>query len=396
MTAATDLRLLFFRGFVSPSQDYKASDAIGYGITAVDAILAELPRHGIQVQCVEPDVPPGLEDIERRRLGWILAGYQSLLRIPPEEYDAIFIFHAFQHFPQEIGRIIAELGIGAAVIGYTHGSHWDPTDEFRFIHYPGMEVTDLANLLALDRVLVGSNYFRDTLLQNVAQWNPEVAHRLEAKLRVVGLPINSAAIDRARTDERFPQPTIVFNHSMVPSKDPGLFLDAAERVLATHDCQVFITRDVKGTEVEKRVTDLQQRFPHRVHVGGTLDLEAYFRLLWMADIQVSTARHETFGISTVEAMYTETCCLLPDRASYPEITDNCRDALYGTPEELFSKLDHYLRDAEDRRRLARVLRQRALRHTPPQVVPRVAAVIEEAVSVNRNRRHTGPAPARAG
>ena len=142
--------------------------------------------------------------------------------------------------------------------------------------------------------------------------------------------------------------------------------------------------------------DLQQRFPHRVHVGGTLDLESYFRLLWMADIQVSTARHETFGISTVEAMYTETCCLLPDRASYPEITDNCRDALYGTSEELFSKLDHYLRDAEDRRRLARALRQRALRHTPPQVVPRVAAVIEEAVSVNRNRRHTGPAPARAG
>lgn len=384
------LRMLFFPGFVSPNQDYKASDAIGYGITAVDAILAELPRHGVQVQCVEPDVPHGLEDIERRRLAWILAGYQSLLRIPPEEYDAVFIFHAFQQFPQEVRRIFADLGIAAPVIGYTHGSHWDPTDEFRFIHYPGMEVTDLANLLALDRVCVVSNYFRDTLLRNVAQWNPEVAHQLEAKLSVVGLPINTAAINRAHTDERFPQPAIVFNHSMVPCKDPGLFLDAAERALATHDCQVFITRDVKGTEVEKRVTGLQQRFPHRVHVGSTLDLEVYFRLLWMADIQVSTARHETFGISTVEAMYTETCCLLPDRASYPEITDNCRDALYGTPEELFSKLDHYLRDAEDRRRLARDLRQRALHHTPAQVVPRLAAVVEEAVSVSQNRRHRAP------
>jgi glycosyltransferase involved in cell wall biosynthesis len=380
------LRLLFFPGFVSRNHDYKASDAIGYGITVVDAIVAELPRHGVQVRCVEPEIPTELPDIERRRLAWIQGGYQALLRIPPEEYDAVFIFHTFQQFPQEVRRIFADLSIGAALTGYTLGSHWDPTDEFRFIHYPGMEVTDLANFLAMDRVCLVSEYVRGVLLRNVAQWQADAARRLEERLRVVGLPINTAAIDAARTNERLQRPTIIFNHSMVPSKDPGLFLDAAERALTTHDCQVVITRDVKGSAIEERVAALQQRFPGRVQVSGTLSLDAYFRLLWQADIQISTARHETFGISTVEAMYTETCCLLPNRASYPEITDSCPEALYDTPAELFARLDHYLRDVEDRRRLASELRRRALRHTPGQVVPRIAAAIAEAVDATRARR----------
>jgi glycosyltransferase involved in cell wall biosynthesis len=380
------LRLLFFRGFVSRDQEYKSSDAVGYGITVADAIVAELPRHGVEVRCVAPEVPQGLSDIERRRLAWILGGYEALLRIPPQEYDAIFVFHAFQQFPQEVRRIFADLGISAAITGYTQGSHWDPTDEFRFIHYPGMEVTDLANFLAMDRIFVASEYFRAMLLHNVAEWQPDASRRLEERLRVVGMPIDTATIDAARTDEPLPRPTIVFNHSMVPSKEPGLFLDAAERALATHDCQVVITREVKRTAVEERVESLQQRFPGRLQVGGTLSLPAYFRLLWQADIQVSTARHETFGVSTVEAMYTENCCLLPDRASYPEITGDYRDALYRTPAELSDRLDHYLRDAEDRRRVARELRQRALRHTPGRVVPRIAAVIGEAVEAARARR----------
>ncbi len=380
------LRILFFQGFVSRDQEYKASDAVGYGITVADAVADELPRHGVQVRRVEPETPEGLADIERRRLAWILGGYQAILRIPPEEYDAVFIFHIFQQFPQEMRRIFADLGIGAAVTGYTHGSHWDPTDEYRFIHYPGMEVTDLGNFLAMDRICVVSEYFRQKLISNLSDWQPEVARQVEERLRTVGLPINTNAIDAARTDETLPRPTIVFNHSLVPSKEPGLFLDAAERALAAHDCHVVITRDVQGTEVEGRITQLQQRFPGRLDVGGTLSLEDYFRLLWQADIQVSTARHETFGVSTVEAMYTGNCCLLPDQASYPEITGNYRDALYRTPEELFERLDHYLHDAEDRRRVAGELRQRALRFAPRQVVPRIAEVIAEAVHLARARQ----------
>jgi glycosyltransferase involved in cell wall biosynthesis len=380
--------LLFLPGFVSPGGDYKASDAVGYGITSVDAILAELPRHGVRVRCLRPEVTTGRKDVEGRRLSWILESYQALLREAP--CDALFVFHAFQQFPQEIRRILADLGSEAAITGYTHGSHWDPTDLFRFIHYPEMELTDLANLLAMDRVCVVSEHMRDVLVANVARWRPETGERLAARLRVVGLPIHTAALDAARTDDRFASPMIVFNHSMVPAKEPGLFLDAAEHVLRAHDCQIFLTRDVRGSAVEARVAALRGRWPGRVHVGETLGVEAYFRLLWRADLQVSTARHESLGVSTLEAMYTETCCLLPNRGSYPEITGNFREVLYDSHEELCARLDHFLTHVEERRRVAATLRARALRYAPSRVVPRIAEVIAEAIEVSRRPRPARP------
>ncbi|HDN64929.1 MAG TPA: hypothetical protein ENF23_01315 [Methanosarcinales archaeon] len=69
------LRILFMPGFTSRNRDYKASDAVGYGITAAEAIVAELPRHGVEVHCIEPDVFRDYQDIERRRLAWISGGY---------------------------------------------------------------------------------------------------------------------------------------------------------------------------------------------------------------------------------------------------------------------------------------------------------------------------------
>lgn len=43
------LRILFFGGFVSPKADYKASDAIGYGITRAGALVDGLSHLGINV-----------------------------------------------------------------------------------------------------------------------------------------------------------------------------------------------------------------------------------------------------------------------------------------------------------------------------------------------------------
>ena len=45
----SDLRILFFGGFVSPRADYKASDAVGYGITTAGALVDGLSRLGIDV-----------------------------------------------------------------------------------------------------------------------------------------------------------------------------------------------------------------------------------------------------------------------------------------------------------------------------------------------------------
>ncbi len=45
----TDMRILFFQGFVSPEMDCKASDAVGYGITAAEAIIEGLSARDVSV-----------------------------------------------------------------------------------------------------------------------------------------------------------------------------------------------------------------------------------------------------------------------------------------------------------------------------------------------------------
>jgi glycosyltransferase involved in cell wall biosynthesis len=55
-----------------------------------------------------------------------------------------------------------------------------------------------------------------------------------------------------------------------------------------------------------------------VHVGFLPEVE-YRALLRKADVVVSTARHEYFGVAMVEAMAAGAVPLLPARLSYPEI-----------------------------------------------------------------------------
>lgn len=370
------MRLIFLPGFVSPQRDYKASDAVGYGITAAEALSEALSERGLDVVAVKPRRRPS-PDMERQRLAWILDGYKALVDLDLHSGDLIFIFHCFQHFPSEVRRILLDLKARVPVVGYTHGSHWDPTDLFRFIHYPSMEVTDLANLLCLDRVLVPSHYLRGVLLENIAKWQPEAASQLQGKMAVVGLPINTRRLDACRSQGGFERPTIVFNHSLIPSKAPEVFLEVAAAVLEKHDVNVVVTRQLEDESLKERFRGLGDRFGGRLIFGETYSLPEYFRLLWKADFQISTALHEGLGIATLEAMYTYNCCLLPNRCSYPEITGGLDDVLYSSSEELVQKIDYYLKNEAARRQVAAALHERSLRYTPEEVASRLVAVFSE-------------------
>ncbi|MFQ5880816.1 MAG: glycosyltransferase family 4 protein [Dehalococcoidia bacterium] len=370
------MRVIFLPGFVSPQRDYKASDAVGYGITAAEALSEALSEGGVDVVAVKPRRRPS-PDMERQRLAWILDGYKALVDLDLQSSDLIFIFHSFQHFPSEVRRILLDLRKRVPVVGYTHGSHWDPTDLFRFIHYPGMEVTDLANLLCLDRVLLPSHYLRGVLLETIAKWQPEAASQLEGRMAVVGLPINIRRLDAYRTQERFDRPTIVFNHSLIPSKAPEVFLEVAAGVLEKHDINVVVTRQVEDEALNRCFRELSARFPGRLIFGETYSLPEYFRILWKADFQISTALHEGLGIATLEAMYAYNCCLLPNRCSYPEITGGLDDALYSSTEELVHKIDYYLQNEAARRKVAAALHQQSLRYTAEPVASRLVAVFSE-------------------
>ena len=162
-------RVLYLDGYTVPAGQAvptggaPSSDAIGYGITASAAIRTGLRAAGFDVVRPEIAVP---DDTDERvaRLRWLLSSYDGVLDVlstsPP---DVVFSFHAFSVFPAEIRRMLLDLGLELPLVGYTHGSHWDPTDTFRFQAYPRMELLDLANLHVLDRVFLVSDYLRATL-----------------------------------------------------------------------------------------------------------------------------------------------------------------------------------------------------------------------------------------
>lgn len=354
-----------------------SSDAIGYGITASRAIRDGLQAAGSSV--VRPRIAHPDDGDERvARLRWLLSSYDAVLDVvSTEPPDVVFFFHAFCAFPVEVRRMLLDLRLQVPLVGYTHGSHWDPTDRFRFQVYPRMEMLDLANLHVLDRVLLVSEYLRKTLWDNISAFNSPLARALDAKFEVVGLPLDVERIDGCRTQERGARTTVVFNHAPVASKNPELFVRVMQRVLLRDDVQVLFTRRFPPAQAgAAAVAALAAQFPQQVVLGNDLPLDDYYRALWMAELQVSTATHESLGVSTLEAMYTGTCCVLPRLGSYPEITGDHPEVLYDLGEgQLEERLTYFLDHPDRREAVATDLRRAATRYTPAVVVPRIADVV---------------------
>jgi glycosyltransferase involved in cell wall biosynthesis len=274
--------------------------------------------------------------------------------------------------------MLLDLELRLPLVGYTHGSHWDPTDTFRFQAYPGMELLDLANLHVLDRILLVSEYMRTTLRCTIAAFNTSLAKALDAKCEVVGLPLDVERIDAYRTEKRPTRPTVVFNHAPVTSKNPELFVRVMARILPRYDVQVLFTRRYPPTQAGgSAVASLAADFPEQVALGNDLSLPDYYRALWMADLQVSTATHESLGISTLEAMHTGTCCILPRLGSYPEITGDHPDVLYDLGQgQLEERLIYFLEHPARRQTVAADLQRAAADYQPAVIGRRITDVLD--------------------
>lgn len=367
--------ILYLESYTQTSADSNASDEVGYGITVNQAIKKHLPLLGHNLRSLSDY---GLK--ANSKLEWIHASYDLLRTLPLDDFDVVFIFHSFHHFPSEVRRILLDRGARQVkIVGYTHGSHWDPTDTFREIFYPGMQVTDLGNLLCLDLVLIVSHYFREVLLHHVGAFSTTAAAELDRRIAVTGLPINNELMDRYYTSNKADKVQIVFNHSPTPGKAPDVFFGIMEQILPHHDVRLVVTRqfdaDSPGRE---QLQQLQARYGDRVIVGNTMSLADYYETLWKSHIQVSTAEHESFGISTLEAMWTRNACILPSRQSYPEITENTN--LYGSEGELLEMLRHYIQDQHACSQMAEVMHQRSRRYVPEQVVERISQAIHDLLS----------------
>jgi glycosyltransferase involved in cell wall biosynthesis len=103
-------------------------------------------------------------------------------------------------------------------------------------------------------------------------------------------------------------------------KNPELFFEALEILKAN---EVKFRLSVIGQSFRDR-PDVFAKAHHRFadhidHWGYQKTRSDYERVLKQAHVIVSSANHEFFGISVVEAIAAGACPLVPDRLSYPEI-----------------------------------------------------------------------------
>ena len=189
--------------------------------------------------------------------------------------------------------------------------------------------TNLTTCLASQAVWFNSEYHRESfldavgdLLRKMPDYVPEgLPDAIHAKSRVMHLGIDLKPLLPGRRDRpRQPPLTILWSHRWEWDKNPEAFFDVlfflAEEGLEFRLAilgETFRKWPPVFEEAKRRLAD------HIIQFGYLPHREGYEEHVCQADIVVSTAVHEFFGLAMVEAVAAGCFPLLPNRLCYPEI-----------------------------------------------------------------------------
>ena len=256
----------------------------------------------------------------------------------------------------------------------------------RDLHYAFI---NFASMLVADRVFFNSRYHLESwfnALHSFLGGLPELKElkripHLRHKSRVLPVGIDLKRLDSDSTPSPSDEsalrstnlaPLILWNHRWEFDKDPEAFFAA---LLHLEQDSLPFRLAVCGQSFGHQPTvfdEAQDRFgSHLIHFGFAPE-RRYRELLLEADITVSTARHEFFGIGVLEAVYSGAFPILPARLSYPELLGDQAGRLcfYRDPSELVSRLRWAVGRPEEREHAAAGLRKIAARFDWTELAPR--------------------------
>jgi glycosyltransferase involved in cell wall biosynthesis len=200
-----------------------------------------------------------------------------------------------------------------------------PPGTKRDLHYGWI---NYASMLAADRVLFNSQYHYDEffdelprLLKHFPDFNNlETINGVRSKSQVLRLGVDLTRHDPHRVESDPGPPIILWNQRWEYDKAPATFFDALYHLADEGlDFRVILAGENFRNVPEEFEAARQWLGDRIIHYGWEDAPAVYSRLLWQADIVVSTAIHEFFGLATVEAIYCDCYPILPNRLAYPEL-----------------------------------------------------------------------------
>jgi glycosyltransferase involved in cell wall biosynthesis len=243
------------------------------------------------------------------------------------------------------------------------------------------------SMLAADRIFFNSAYHLEDWfdeLPRLLKHFPDYAHLhrvAKVRTRATVLPVGCdlARLDQARVEPRRSEvPLILWNQRWEYDKDPRAFFraldDLAEEGL---DFEVALA----GSNVRQMPEEFEagrERLGARIVHYGRADEQTYARLLRQANVVVSTALHEFFGMAVVEAIYCGCFPILPRRLAYPEIlpTSHHERCLFEDHAGLLERMRWALTHRREANQSKRELRAAVQRFDWARMAPEYDALLE--------------------
>lgn len=203
--------------------------------------------------------------------------------------------------------------------------------------------TNFVSAIAADQVWFNSAFNRDSMLtalrDQASHWPDfvpddeidSVAEKSTVQHPGIEIPsIDWSSVEQARTDRlRAGDPLhLIWAARWEHDKNPGGLLEALRKL---RDQGVPFKLSVIGEQfrtVPPEFETIRAEFGETIERWGYQpDRESYWQALCEADVFVSTATHEFFGLAAAEAIVAGLRPLLPERLAYPELLQICGQPL---------------------------------------------------------------------
>jgi len=249
-----------------------------------------------------------------------------------------------------------------------HVADWD----FQF------PLTNITSALSADACAFNTRWNLERFVEEIPDFMREfpdhqpkgLAEKIAAKSVVIPPPFDPALFDATRP-VRSRRCRIVWPHRWEHDKNPDEFFSAVTLLAEEgHDFEVAVAGQ-SFRESEGLMREAAQALGDRlIHCDEPANRAEYAALLASADVAVSTADNEFFGLAMIEACYAGATPLVPDRLAYPEIYG--AEYRYGSQGELVARLRGHVAHRPD----VGQAREIASAYTFDRLVPRYRELFE--------------------